>query len=202
MLGVDPDSGQVLGLGDFEAFLRTSREGGKKSKDWRGTLEGDAWKHAAQAGGPAPEGMVWVHGADREGDNFEFWATCRVLNAHFLARIQCHRRYWVREEGKEKASLMDYARSLEAQDGNWFELEVPACPGRWARRARLQVAWGKVGVGPSAQAPREIRQNRPFVAWVLRVWEPNPPEGVEAIEWVLLTSLLVSTHAQAWEKIE
>jgi hypothetical protein len=57
-------------------------------------------------------------------------------------------------------------------------------------------------VGPSAQAPREIRQNRPFVAWVLRVWEPNPPEGVEAIEWVLLTSLPVSTHAQAWEKIE
>jgi len=114
MLGVDPNSGQVLGLGDVQAFLCTPREGDKKSKGWRGTPEGDAWKHAAQAVGPAPEGMVWVHGADREGDNFEFWATCRTLSTHFQARIQCHRRYWVGEEGKEKASLMDYDRSLEA----------------------------------------------------------------------------------------
>jgi hypothetical protein len=41
MLGVDPDSGQVLGLGDFEAFLRTSREGARKARigggHWRGT---------------------------------------------------------------------------------------------------------------------------------------------------------------------
>lgn len=201
-LGVDPDSEQVLGLGDVQAFLRTPKEEGKKSKGWRGTPEGECWKHSAQAIGAAPEGVTWVHVADREGDNFEFWATCLALNQHFLVRIERNRLCWVGEQGEEKAYLMDYARSLEAQAEHTFELDVPAHHGQAARRARLQVAWGKVVVGPSAQAPKEIRQNAPFTAWVLRVWESDPPEGVEAIEWVLLTSLPVSTYAQGREKIE
>ena len=34
------------------------------------------------------------------------------------------------------------------------------------------------------------------------VCEPNPPPGVEPIDWMLLTDLPVQTWAQAWEKVQ
>ena len=43
---------------------------------------------------------------------------------------------------------------------------------------------------------------RPLVVWVIRVWEPSPPEGVEALEWVLLTSVPTATLVQAWKRVD
>jgi hypothetical protein len=43
---------------------------------------------------------------------------------------------------------------------------------------------------------------RPIVVEVVRVWEPEPPEGVEPIEWVLLTSMPIQSVEQAWERVE
>ncbi len=36
---------------------------------------------------------------------------------------------------------------------------------------------------------------------VVRVWEPEPPEGVEALEWILVTSVVVNTIDDAWQRI-
>jgi hypothetical protein len=42
----------------------------------------------------------------------------------------------------------------------------------------------------------------PLPVWVIRVWEVNPPEGVEEpIEWILLTTVPTETVAQAWERV-
>jgi hypothetical protein len=34
------------------------------------------------------------------------------------------------------------------------------------------------------------------------VWEPNPPEGAEAVEWFLLTNVAVKSAADAWERVD
>ena len=40
----------------------------------------------------------------------------------------------------------------------------------------------------SAEVPR--RRSQPVLAiWIDRVWEPDPPAGVEALEWILLCSV-------------
>jgi len=37
-------------------------------------------------------------------------------------------------------------------------------------------------------------------AWVIRIWEPDPPSGVEALEWILVTSVSTQTIAQIRER--
>lgn len=36
----------------------------------------------------------------------------------------------------------------------------------------------------------------------MRVWEPEPPEGVEGLEWVLLTSVPTASVEQAWQRVD
>src|SRR5437764_12321786 len=41
-----------------------------------------------------------------------------------------------------------------------------------------------------------------MTAWVVRVWEPEPPaEITEPIEWLLLTSVSTEDEAAAWERV-
>lgn len=200
-LGVEPTRRQVLGLGDMQAFLRAPKEGGKKNKGWRGTPEGEAWQKAAQAVGPAQGGALWVHVADREGDNFAYMAVCVGQHKHFLVRIHRNRRCRVEGGDQRGEYLMSYARRLTADPEHTLAVTIPRRRGRPACRARLQVAWGKVIVEPPAQAPKAIREHGPLAAWVIRVWEPDPPSDRPAIEWVLLTSLPVTCLAEAQEKI-
>ncbi len=52
-------------------------------------------------------------------------------------------------------------------------------------------------IAPSPQAPPDIRHHPPLTVWVVRAWEPDAPPGVEAVEWVLLTSLPILTLSDA-----
>jgi hypothetical protein len=36
----------------------------------------------------------------------------------------------------------------------------------------------------------------------VRVWEESPPDGVEPLEWILITSVPVQTVEQAWERVD
>ena len=37
---------------------------------------------------------------------------------------------------------------------------------------------------------------------MVRVWELEPPEGEEPLEWILLTSVQVSSSEQAWQRVD
>ena len=66
--------------------------------------------------------------------------------------------------------------------------------------ARVVISFGCVRrLSPQNQQTTGLR---PLVVWVIRVWEPEPPEGVEGLEWVLLTSVLTQTLEQAWERVD
>src|SRR5947209_5133288 len=78
-------------------------------------------------------------------------------------------------------------------------LEVPAEHERQARTAQLRLSWGQLRLHPPQESTDPDR--RPIVVWVLHVWEEQPPEGVEALEWYLLTSVPTESEAQAWERV-
>src|SRR5207245_4334393 len=70
------------------------------------------------------------------------------------------------------------------------------------KHARL--TWRSVSVAcacclPAASRPASCVHGR---VWVVRVWELQPPEGVEPLEWVLLTSVPVQTIEDAWERVD
>ena len=53
------------------------------------------------------------------------------------------------------------------------------------------------------QSPQwDPRFAEPLAAWVVRVVELDPPEGVEPIEWILLTSEAVESFEQACERVD
>jgi hypothetical protein len=54
---------------------------------------------------------------------------------------------------------------------------------------------------PPGQARGEHRQV-PLRAWALRVWEPEPPQGEEALEWFLMTDVAVETAQDGWQRVD
>ncbi len=199
-IGMLPVSETVLGLGHVQVVLREEKP--KGIYRWTDSPESHLWERSAQAIGQPPEGRLWVHVSDRGSDIFEYMAACRKAGKHFVLRV-FHNRVlsWggalPEAQQAEVRKLLDYARSLPQVPESEYAVAVHATPKQAARQAQVVLAWAQVTVPPPAQAPEAIRQEKPLVAWVLRAWEPNPPAGAEAVEWVLLTSLPLLTLEEA-----
>ena len=225
-LAVVPDPRHVLGLAYAQVIRRVARHGSKKGtqRGWWRSSEGRLWEASAQAVGrpPSGAGITWVHVSDRGSDVFEYMATCRELDKHFLLRASRNRRlYWPPEDPRatqaEAQYLLDYARSLPARPEYRATLQVsarrtrphhpggtphptrPAHPPRLAREAQVVLAWTAtpVPLAASHYAPKAVRAHAPFNAWILRVWEPDPPADEDAIEWILITSLPIHSLEDA-----
>jgi hypothetical protein len=79
------------------------------------------------------------------------------------------------------------------------DLELPARHGHKARTAHLEMSYGPLRL----LAPDKQEHLLPALSlWVVRVWEPNPPEGEEAVEWILWTSVPTQSVEQAWQRVE
>jgi hypothetical protein len=181
---------------------------------------------AAQRDDPLRETRLWVRGreaigdvegeeglvvdlVDRGGDTFEFLDHEHAKGHHYVARSKSNRRCRIGHgEGGREVLLHDHLRSLPAGGGG-RAVEVAARqaghgrPARPARAARLALAWAAVTLTPPppGQARGEHRQE-PLKAWALRVFEPEPPEGEEALEWFLLTDVAVETDEGAWRRVD
>src|SRR5205823_1791897 len=79
----------------------------------------------------------------------------------------------------------------ETEADAWARAQQPA------GQAHRAVAAAPVQVQP----PAGHRQDAPLAAWVVRVWEPTPPPGLdEPLEWLLLTDVPTPDAAAAWER--
>jgi hypothetical protein len=79
-----------------------------------------------------------------------------------------------------------------------YRLDVPRTQGRRTRTATIELRTATVTITPSAAYPDRgpVRVN---AVWV---HEPEPPEGVEGLDWLLLTTLPVGTVRQARRVVE
>ncbi len=179
VLAVVPQPRQMLGVAYQEPFLRqpvpkqTSTQ--RKNRD----RESQVWPRAAAAVGTPPPGTRWVHVGDAYSDMFDFLDACRQSGADFLVRV-CQERRIFRPDGGT-ALLRSWARTLPAQAEQVLDLPARSArdgrPAQAARQARLQLAFSPATVRPPAHGGRG-RADIPV--WVVRVWEPQPPVGVEA----------------------
>ena len=151
------------------------------------------WVEAIRSIGTPPPGVRWVHVGDRAEDVFGVYDECRAQHTDWLIRAAYDRRVQT-SAGEE--SLMSYARHLPAMVQR--ELTVKNKSQGGTRQALVQVGAGPVSLLPAKGEP-EYRGREPIPCWIVRVWEPQPPEGVEPLEWILLTSLPCETGVQALE---
>jgi hypothetical protein len=157
------------------------------------------WQQAGTAIGPAPAAapVEWTRVCDRGADIYEMLLSCAALEHRFVIRA-AQDRCLTKAQGRTITGKLFATVRAQAPLGA-FDLELRARPGQAARTAQLQVSAGAVwlrapqrpGKGPGYLPP--VRCN------ALRVWEAQPPPGVEALEWILLTDWPVASYAEALE---
>ena len=197
-------AGEVLGLANQILFRRprVAKKEKKAASARRADRESRLWKRGSEAIATAPEGKLWVDVGDRGADLTEFLAYEIAQHKHFVVRSKSNRRVLLDAEKPgekpEQAKLHDLVRQLPEQGRQ--AVHVPSGPGRSSRDTEVAIAFVKLQVRPPRQARGEHGRDL-LTVWAVRVWEPNPPAGVEALEWVLLTNVLVHNVADAWERV-
>jgi hypothetical protein len=62
------------------------------------------------------------------------------------------------------------------------------------------VRWDRVEI--TAPAVGCKKSWPPVAVWVVWVHEPNPPTGVEPLDWMLLSDLPITNAQAAWQRVE
>jgi hypothetical protein len=119
--------------------------------------------------------------ADREADIYELFAQERKTNSHFLIRAGQDR--LVDSIDRKLFDTMNNAQTKEL-----ITVEVDRRKGQSSREATLAVKYQEITFkAPAKKEPEKIKLN------AILVKEVNPPEGIEAIEWLLLTTLEINS---------
>jgi hypothetical protein len=192
----------ILGLVDQQYLVRSPRpaEGSKQaaSRQRKGRdRESDRWLDSSRRIGPAPADprTRWVRIADREADIYEYLWECRTRNHGFLVRVNQDRVILDPSNGERLGLVFEHIAGVEPRGGMYLDLR-----GRdavKARRAKLLITWGPVRVRAPERPGHAAGTNEPIDCWFIRVWEPAPPAGAGALEWVLYTDQRTETLEEA-----
>jgi hypothetical protein len=198
-LAVVPGPRQVLGLAYQQWHVRQPAPADERSPHRKHRpRESQLWLRGIRAAGPPAPGCCWVDVGDRGSDIYEAMCAARDVGHDFLFRVTQNRTVFTAADQSRPALVKDFARTLPSQGAD--AVDIPARGGRPARTATVQLAAAPVWV----PAPRETPQRRGqpiLAAWVIRLWEDQPPPGEsEPVEWILLCSVATRTWAELTER--
>jgi hypothetical protein len=190
-LAVIPEPKQVLGLAYQQLYIR--QEAPKKEHTSKRKLrdrESQLWLRGIEASGRPPEACRWVDVGDRGADIYEAMVASQAQGHDFLFRLTQNRDVWLTPERGSFKKLRDFARGLASQGCDM--VDIPGRGGRAARETHVELAAARVWI-PAPSGTRQRFAQPVVAAWVVRVWEANPPPGVEGLEWILITSVPTAT---------
>jgi hypothetical protein len=188
-----------LGVVDAQCWARPQADSSARGRNAKSIDEKEsfrwiqAFQKAAAVARRMPQTQL-VTITDREGDLYELHDATQIgpENLHALVRAQhdrklnCHKKLWA---------------FMESQPvGQTRELNRPRRRGQPKRMAKVQVRWASVTIEAPAVGCKKGWP--PLTLWAIWVHEPDPPAGVEPIDWMLLTDLPITTAEQAWEKVQ
>lgn len=182
--------GVAVGVLAQQIWNRTGPSGRRRQERWRQRMErpreSQRWAAVLEETGGPPPGSQWIWVADREADFYEPMERCQRHQVDFVIRGY-HRRALAHDEGHLQSAV------AQAPVRGTMSVEVRARPGQPARTATVTVRSCAVTVvGP--WRPRGQQPNLTFN--VVEAREQSPPEGVEPLHWILLTSLPVRRWAE------
>lgn len=176
---------------------RTPKGETRRERQARHT-ESDLWSDSIRAVADLGLGPRVIHVADRGGDNFDTLNTAYEMKDGFLIRAR-HDRY-VNDRQEYLWAFMQRQPVAGTRD-----ICVPRRPAKKdkpkqpARAARLDVRFAPLVFPCPTNDPRF---KEPLSLWAVYIVEPDPPAGVDAIEWMLLTSEAVETIEDAQERVD
>jgi hypothetical protein len=186
----EPLAGTVLGLLGQQCWGRQGAPGKKRRETWRQRVsrprESQRWARVLEEVGGPPRGCRWIFMADREADFYEPIERCQRHGLDFIIR------------GYRDRALVDKTEHLkaavrQAPVRGQMRVKLRARPGQAARTAVVEVRTGRV----QAQGPERRGGPRPALRLqVVEVREVGAPAGVEALHWLLLSSLPCTSWGQ------
>lgn len=201
--------GLPLGLTSQQCWARVIREENAKEKARRKYIassqdkESYKWRTAfKETMSIVPSETRVVILGDREADIFEFLWEVQASGSLFVIRNRQNRRFICPEFGKTKLQTNINKVSTKQE----ITLEVPKKDRQKARHANIEIKYtfGLIPIrSPSLYGSKntEHKISDKVAVYVIRAKEMNPPEGVEAIDWTLLTNIPVTNFEEAIEKI-
>jgi hypothetical protein len=213
-LAVNPRSRRVLGLYNQVLHHRANVPDGetvaqKRKRDSRESL---LWLQGTE---PLPANRKLIDVCDQGSDTFEFMEHEVHSGRRFVIRAAYDRGIVVGHgdvDESETGYLRTYARGLP--DAGRWTLAVTSKVGtkspkkkgkkkkvkRIAREAEMAVSFAPVQIKPPGKKLGK-HGNTPLTMWVVRVWEVDPPEGQERLEWFLITNEPVLSFEDAYRVV-
>jgi hypothetical protein len=191
--------GTPLGLLDTQCWARDAADFGKRARRHQVPLaakESYKWLksyHAVAALQAQCPTTQFISTGDREADIYELFEErfSRSNGPEVLVRAR-HDRLLQENNGH----LWAYVQR-QAVSGR-LEIQVPRHQQQPARRAQLEIRFTAVKLKP----PARKKHRKPLTIWAILAQEINPPANVkEPLEWLLLTTIEVTTFEQATEKL-
>lgn len=139
-----------------------------------------------------------IHVADREADSYPLFCKVQQLGHGCVFRIRCDRRARLANDEIEHdwSSLSEIASGLQGTCERMVPLskrgdkappaQLKTHPPREARGALLQYSSTRVELKKPHYVPASLPES--LELWLVRVWEPAPPDGETPVEWMLLTT--------------
>ena len=197
-------AGTPLGLLDVQAWARDPKEYGQSAqRSARPTKdkESQKWLHgyaAADAAAQRLERTQVVVVGDREADIYDLFRTAVAGQAQLLVRAT-HPRRILTPEGKVEGHLWDCVRQEPA--AAVMQVRVPRRGTRRARIAHIELRYREVEICQPKNRGGKRTSVRVFAVAATEATDTAIADETEPIEWLLLTTLPVTSVEQAEEKV-
>jgi len=145
---------------------------------------------------------------DREADLYDFFRLSDQIGSPVLVRANANRTINRKSRYAEKGVIKLWDHLRKQPEAGSFTIEIPKrrktkhCKGRDARTANVTVRFAPFRFNPPRNNTKHNSEQLPDIdMYAVYVFEPNPPDGEEPLEWMLLTNLTVRSFDEAYEKI-
>jgi Transposase DNA-binding/Transposase Tn5 dimerisation domain len=134
----------------------------------------------------------FVSVGDREADVYDLFLVERPIGVDLLVRAAQDRK----ADHPEKYL---WAAMASAPLAATVTVHMGARAGQVARNATLQVRWRQVTLRPPNSRAKEHLPT--ITVWAVWAIEPDPPPGVAPVEWLLLTTVPITTTDEALSRL-
>jgi len=192
MLGLDAETGAILGLASGRVWTRGGRITVPHGQRPLSEKESERWLTTPQAAKTVlSQAAMVTEVSDRESDIYEKWAQLPEPGFHILTRASLDRSI----AGGGKLS------TAPLQPAGTASIEVRARPGRPARTAKLETRFGRVALKRPMNLAKYKELAETVEVSLVEVREVDAPPGAEPIVWRLLTTHVVEDAGMAWRVI-
>jgi hypothetical protein len=145
---------------------------------------------------------------DREADLYDFFRLSDQIGCPVLVRAKANRVVNLESRFSEQSGVKLWEHMRQQPESGFYTIDIPRrsktkhAKEREARSATVTVRFRPFCLNPPRNHTKHGKEHLPNIDMnAVYVFEDNPPEGEEPIEWMLLTNLSVTSFDEAYEKV-